>query len=29
MTMESRAFDYSDTIQIADGIYWVGFADKT
>ena len=26
--MESRELDYNDYIEIADGIYWVGFADK-
>ena len=26
--MENKELDYSDYVEIADGIYWVGFADK-
>ena len=26
--MENRTIDYSDSIEIADGIFWVGFADE-
>jgi len=29
MIVETRAFNYDDSVEIADGIYWVGFADET
>jgi len=28
MIMENRTLDYNDSIEIADGIFWVGFADE-
>ena len=27
--MRNRELDYSDYVEIAEGIFWVGFADET